>query len=81
MSKRSKTTGPESAIVQDVLPLNERLLTVNETCALCNVSRRTLCDWMKRKVIRYRKIGKLVRFVPSEVRECLDRFAQGAKAA
>jgi len=37
-------------------------------------------EWMKRKIISYRKIGKTVRFVPSEVQASIDRFAQGAAA-
>ncbi len=65
---------------QSVVPTNEQLLTKQQACNLCNISSRTMNDWMKRKIIRYLKIGKTVRFVPSEVKASLGRYAQGAAA-
>ena len=43
------------------------------------VSTRTIDTWMKKRLIPYRKIGRTVRFIWSEVTEILARNQKDAK--
>jgi len=45
----------------------------------CNVSERCIDNWLRDRLIPYRKIGKLVRFDIDEVNDALRRFTVPAK--
>lgn len=49
----------------------ERLLTVEEVAAWLRISKRTVRQWVLDEYIPFLKIGALVRFAPSSVREWL----------
>lgn len=54
--------------------IENRLLTVTEVAAFCNVSKRTVERWISLRKIPYKKFdGWSVRFVRSEVAEWLDK--------
>jgi excisionase family DNA binding protein len=51
----------------------EKFLTKAEVCARFGIAERTLNGWMKRRLIPFRKIGHVVRFVESEVEERINK--------
>ena len=54
----------------------ERLLPLNEMAALLSVSNRTLYYWVTRREVPFRKVGKHIRFCPSEVLEFFKEKTQ-----
>ena len=54
----------------------ERLVGLDEMAALLSVSRRTLYYWVSRREVPFTKIGKHVRFSPSEVLEFFKENTQ-----
>ena len=65
---------PYKKIEPQEAPEDFTLLTVNQVAKACNVSHRTVDNWIKRKTIPYLKIGASVRFKPSEVMAALEKF-------
>ena len=51
-----------------------KFLTKQNVCELCQVSQRTVDNWIKGKVIPSIKIGRLIRFRGSEVEAALLRY-------
>ena len=47
----------------------ERLVALDEMASLLSVSKRTLYYWVTRQEIPFTKIGKHIRFLPTEVIE------------
>jgi excisionase family DNA binding protein len=56
------------------VPFQWRLLTKQELAATAGVSERTIDNWMARRLIRYHKLGRVVRFNIEHVREDLKNF-------
>ncbi len=51
------------------------ILTKRDVCKRYKIAERTLNGWMHRRLIPYRKIGRTVRFVRSEVEARIDSFS------
>ena len=65
---------PYKKITQMEAPADFTLLTAPQIAKACNVSRRTVDNWVARKQVPYLKIGASVRFKPSEVMAALEKF-------
>ena len=59
------------------LALPEPLLTKEQVAVHCQVCLRTVDAWMKRGALKFRKLGKSVRFRPSDVEAHLATFYGG----
>ena len=53
---------------------NFTLATAPQIAKACNVSRRTVDNWIKTRRVPYVKIGASVRFNPAEVMASLAKF-------
>lgn len=54
-------------------PLPDGLWTVKDVAAYCQVSSYTVREWVKQEIIPAHPIGRLIRFVPEEVRAAVTR--------
>jgi excisionase family DNA binding protein len=54
-------------------PISDTLKTKREAARYLHIGTRTLDDWMKRKMIPFFKIGKVVRFRVSDLDSTLDK--------
>jgi excisionase family DNA binding protein len=57
--------------------VQQRWLSVEETAAHLGVNRDTICKWLTRKKMPAHKVGRLWKFLASEV----DAWVKGGKAA
>lgn len=57
----------DSMFFENSVVRKRSLWTVNEVASYLSVSTRTVRDWVYRKVIPYRKVGKNLRFHPHEI--------------
>lgn len=62
---------------KNLLPMQERWLSVQEIAAHLGVNRDTVYKWIERKKLPAHKVGRLWKFLGSEV----DRWVKGGKAA
>ncbi len=67
--------GPRGS--EDLLLMQERWLSVHEIAAHLGVNRDTIYKWIERKKMPAHKVGRLWKFLASEV----DRWVKGGKAA
>lgn len=49
------------------------LWDVKEAALKLSVSQKTLRDWIYKKQIPFKKLGNLVRFVPSEIQKWIEK--------
>ncbi len=54
----------------------EPLLTVEDLCGWLKVKPATVYDWVYRKKIPYIRVGRLLRFRPSEINQWLTARSQ-----
>jgi excisionase family DNA binding protein len=52
----------------------KQLLRENEQAAVLQVSKTTLREWRRRKIIPFVKVGRVVLYDPQRVQEALRRF-------
>ncbi len=62
---------------EDLFLMQERWLSVHEIAAHLGVNRDTIYKWIERKKMPAHKVGRLWKFLGSEV----DRWVKGGKAA
>lgn len=62
---------------EDLLLMQERWLSVHEIAAHLGVNRDTIYKWIERKKMPAHKVGRLWKFLASEV----DHWVKGGKAA
>jgi len=49
------------------------LMTANDVAAMLQVKSKTVLEWVRQRKIPARHFGKLVRFVPSEIKNYIER--------
>ena len=65
---------PYKKITQMEAPADFTLLTAPQIAKACNVSRRTVDNWLKTRKVPYVKIGASVRFHRPSVMAALAKF-------
>ena len=48
------------------------LWTIKQAAQVLSIAEKTLRDWVYKKQIPFKKIGNLVRFVPSEIQKWIE---------
>lgn len=71
--KRNKSRKAKERAIPPTLFLRK-----GQAAEAMGIGRRTLNDWMRRKIIPYRKIGKIVLFSAEDLKTALDGFRHRA---
>ena len=48
------------------------LWDIHKTSQMLSVAEKTLRDWVHKRRIPFKKVGKLIRFIPSEIRHWIE---------